>query len=279
VYRSSCWASCVDVAGGAFVAAVVDDARVVEVGEEPVRAAWITIAGVCERRGRPGQRARPVAHGSPLRAAIDRHLEADDVDGSAGYRARMQRLSVRRVLALVVVATAVASCGAPAGNPFAGGDGGDSGGGDDGVPDAFAQAFVDAHNAVRAAAQPAPSSPLPPVSWSSDVADTARGWAEGCVFEHSHGALGENLAIFSSLSTTPAEVVDAWASEVADYDYASNRCAAGAQCGHYTQVVWRDSTSIGCAAVACDDVAGFGAGLLFVCNYDPPGNYVGEKPY
>jgi pathogenesis-related protein 1 len=193
--------------------------------------------------------------------------------------ARVRGVPVISVVFSVVVVVSWPALGGcnPAAADAPGGVAGDD---DDGeVLDAFARSFVDAHNAVRAAAQPAPSPPLPPVSWSEDVADVARDWAARCVFEHSSAALGENLAIFSSPSATPEQVVEAWASEVADYDYADNRCAAGAQCGHYTQVVWRDSTSIGCAAVACEDVVGFGDGLLFVCNYDPPGNYVGRRPY
>jgi hypothetical protein len=34
-------------------------------------------------------------------------------------------------------------------------------------------------------------------------------------------------------------------SEAADYDYKTNRCRAG--CGHYTQVIWRDTKELGCA--------------------------------
>jgi pathogenesis-related protein 1 len=143
----------------------------------------------------------------------------------------------------------------------------------------LARAFVDAHNAIRAAAEPAPATPLPLVQWREDIAAVAAAWAATCVFEHSTGDLGENLAIFSAPQTTPAEVVAAWASEVADYDYAGNRCAPGRQCGHYTQLVWQTSTDIGCGVAACDDVDGFGEGVLFVCNYDPPGNVVGLRPY
>jgi uncharacterized protein YkwD len=144
---------------------------------------------------------------------------------------------------------------------------------------AFAQAFVDAHNDARAAATPPPPAPLPPMQWKDELAAFATDWALGCVFEHSGGPYGENLALFSAPSTTPADVVEAWASEVADYDYARKRCAPGAQCGHYTQVVWRDSTGVGCGVAACDGVIGFGAGMLFVCSYDPPGNFIGQQPY
>ena len=52
-------------------------------------------------------------------------------------------------------------------------------------------------------------------------------------------------------------------------------CAAGKVCGHYTQVVWRDSTAIGCARVDCNN----GGGVFITCNYNPPGNYVGRSPY
>lgn len=146
-------------------------------------------------------------------------------------------------------------------------------------PGALEQALVDAHNAARARA----AETLPDVSWDSGLATVAQGWAEGCVFEHSSdNDYGENLALFSPRDVDAAlatEVVELWESEVADYNYADNRCAAGRVCGHYTQVVWRDTTRIGCGVAACDDVDGFGPGTLWVCNYDPPGNFVGERPY
>ncbi|MEM6522020.1 MAG: CAP domain-containing protein, partial [Cyanobacteria bacterium P01_C01_bin.70] len=41
-------------------------------------------------------------------------------------------------------------------------------------------------------------------------------------------------------------VVAAWVAEKADYDYASNSCASGKVCGHYTQIVWRETTAVGC---------------------------------
>ncbi|XP_011016556.1 PREDICTED: pathogenesis-related protein 1B-like [Populus euphratica] len=62
--------------------------------------------------------------------------------------------------------------------------------------------------------------------------------------------------------------------EEAYYDYNSNSCASGQQCGHYSQVAWGNSVRLGCAKVT------HSAGGTFIgCNYDPPGNVVGEKPY
>uniref|UniRef100_A0A0D3FY33 SCP domain-containing protein n=1 Tax=Oryza barthii TaxID=65489 RepID=A0A0D3FY33_9ORYZ len=56
-----------------------------------------------------------------------------------------------------------------------------------------------------------------------------------------------------------------------------NSCSApeGSSCLHYTQVVWRDSTAIGCARVVCDG----DLGVFITCNYSPPGNFVGQSPY
>lgn len=145
---------------------------------------------------------------------------------------------------------------------------------------AFQQELLDTHNDVRANAQPTPDPALPTMSWSESAASLAQDWANRCVFEHRQpNELGENLALFSQLDVPPKDVVDLWAAEDADFDYANNDCAAGKQCGHYTQIVWRDSTSVGCGVANCDNVEGFGPGALWVCNYDPPGNFVGQQPY
>lgn len=149
---------------------------------------------------------------------------------------------------------------------------------EDSAVSGFENDFLRAHNEARAQASPTPDPPLPDLVWDAELATLAADWAAGCVFEHSTGETGENLAIFS-YSVEPAEVVDLWFSEISDYNYNTNRCAAGAQCGHYTQLVWRDTQKVGCARQTCDSVPDFGPGELWVCEYDPAGNWVGEKPY
>ena len=51
--------------------------------------------------------------------------------------------------------------------------------------------------------------------------------------------------------------------------------------GHFSQILWRDTTSVGCATYDCSGVAGglqnTGAGvrpLFTVCNYFPPGEFL-----
>lgn len=134
------------------------------------------------------------------------------------------------------------------------------------------------HNLVRANVDPAAASPLPPLQWSTELAAVAQAYADQCIFDHSGGPYGENLFASSGMST-PVDVVTKWAAEVSDYDYATNSCTA--VCGHYTQIVWAASTSLGCGVTNCTENSPFGGGAWqnWVCNYDPPGNFIGQQPY
>ena len=156
-------------------------------------------------------------------------------------------------------------------------------------PQELQQSMLAAHNPVRLSLK------LQPLTWSNDLAQYAQQWAQhlaaqGCKMQHRQHAgkarlqVGENIYWASPVTWSDgrrevqgigsADVVSAWADEVHDYHYASNTCKAGKQCGHYTQVVWRDTKQVGCGMSLCPD-----QGQIWVCNYDPPGNWVGEKPY
>ncbi len=131
------------------------------------------------------------------------------------------------------------------------------------------------------------------LSYSAALAISAQAWADNlkitnqCQMRHSKpdGKYGENLYWGSALEwsdgrkelqvVTPQKVVDAWGSEKTDYDYATNSCKHGKMCGHYTQVVWRSTKQVGCAISVCKD----SQHQVWVCQYFPPGNWVGEKPY
>ncbi|XP_062023663.1 pathogenesis-related protein 1A-like [Rosa rugosa] len=137
--------------------------------------------------------------------------------------------------------------------------------------DPLAEEYVKAHNKYRAVEN------VPPLSWDETVANYAKKYAkskaETCEMVHSDGPYGECLAM-ASYNMKPAEAVKLWADEKKYYDHASNTCAEGQVCGHYTQVVWEKSTHVGCAKVHCKN-----GGTFITCNYDPPGNYIGEKPF
>ncbi|MCG3172919.1 MAG: hypothetical protein GMKNLPBB_01091 [Myxococcota bacterium] len=179
----------------------------------------------------------------------------------------------------------------------------DAGSPDTGVPDTAApdsgnpptpgltpeqQEWIDAHNAARRdRPNPPANPPLGPLRWSKDMEAKALAWGRECKWKHNPNTMspagvqsGENLYA-GTQRVTPTRVVTLWAEEVKDYDYHALKCRAGAQCGHYTQVVWRDTTEVGCVMVECPNgLEGFRSGRWYaVCNYAPPGNYVGEKPY
>lgn len=137
---------------------------------------------------------------------------------------------------------------------------------------AFAQEMLTAHNTVRQ------KTGVPPLKWSNKLAARAEEWARTLATTGAskmQGIPGQNIGYTAPAGAVKgAAVVAAWAAEVTNYDHEKNACIdPKLRCNHYTQVVWRDSSSVGCATArdARRDI--------WVCDYDPPGNNVAEKPY
>ena len=125
-------------------------------------------------------------------------------------------------------------------------------------------------NAVRA------SGGVPPLQWSDRLADAAQDWADHLVatgqFAHRpDDPYGENLNEITGGSASPQQVVDAWADEARHYDIRTNTCTA--ICGHYAQIVWESTRTVGCG------VSGSADREVWVREYDPPGNVVGYRPF
>jgi len=139
-----------------------------------------------------------------------------------------------------------------------------------------------AHNAWRSKVG------VPGLRYSEALAQSSQAWAEhlkvqhACRMQHSGASMvGENLYWAGAWSNGPAQaiqarhVVDAWGAEVADYDHQNNHCAPGKACGHYTQVVWKTTTHVGCGMALCEKPRD----QVWVCQYSPAGNMIGEWPY
>ncbi len=134
------------------------------------------------------------------------------------------------------------------------------------------QQMLDAHNQWRKRYN------VPSLTWSPQLTSYAQDWANKLLkegkFEHRQNSrYGENLAWASGQQMSPQQVVNMWGNEVKDYNYATNSCKPGKVCGHYTQIVWRNTKQVGCG------VARSSGKEIWVCNYNPPGNYIGQKPY
>jgi hypothetical protein len=170
----------------------------------------------------------------------------------------------------LVAVLILAACGSDPSTP---------GGGDDVDPGAGEPAELEgitaAHNVERSAVG------VPATTWNAELADLAAGFIADCQFSHSSSGersdvagfdyVGENLYMSGGFQPSGEDVTEAWASEKADYDYASNSCSG--VCGHYTQIVWRESTALGCAMKQC------GNGYIVSCEYGPGGNISGRRPY
>ncbi len=133
----------------------------------------------------------------------------------------------------------------------------------------FSREMLHAHNDVRAGAG------LPPLQWSSELAGFAQKWAASLIANNrtahnTRTSYGENI-LATGLGSTPTSVVTEWASESRAYTYRTNTC--NGDCGHYTQLVWRNTRRVGCA------MAHNSQREVWVCSYDPAGNFKGEWPY
>jgi pathogenesis-related protein 1 len=179
-------------------------------------------------------------------------------------------------------------------NGGAGGESGDSMGSALGSESEMAQRMVDAHNAVRRSL----NDPQPDVAWSDALAGYAAEWAgelaRGCggLRHRDQDRYGENIAMRGSSrlvdAFSPEAAVEGWAAEAACWDFGTIRgsercdpsCAAELNsngCGHYTQLIWGNTERIGCGYATCEN-ADFQF-EIWVCNYDPPGNFIGQTPY
>jgi len=110
-----------------------------------------------------------------------------------------------------------------------------------------------------------------PLTWNATLATYAQNWVNDCQFKHTNGPYGENLAAGTG-DFGIAAAIKLWTDESSDYD------PTNPQPSHFTQVVWKSSTQLGCAVSACNGIFAASDGLAqyYTCEYSPPGNYIGE---
>ncbi|PBP25853.1 PR-1-like protein [Diplocarpon rosae] len=133
-------------------------------------------------------------------------------------------------------------------------------------PAIFRNNMLDAHNLFRG------EHGVQDVVWNATSATSAANWANACNLVHSKGSTGENLAAgYANVSAS----VDAWGLERKDYNF-GKPTGFSDKTGHFTQLVWSNTTSVGCGVSSCQGVNNT-PGFYVVCEYYPPGNVAGSQ--
>jgi len=136
---------------------------------------------------------------------------------------------------------------------------------------------LDAHNSKRNLHINTPN-----MVWDDSLAQASQAWSLKLANEdqmyHSDGNYGENLAYFGATGKMVKkcrDAVNSWYDEEQYYDWDNpgNTKVQGEAIGHFTQVVWKSSTKVGCGAAKIQ--RGYWVHLFITCRYTPPGNFEG----
>jgi len=117
-----------------------------------------------------------------------------------------------------------------------------------------------------------------PLTWSEECAEHARKWVQHLVeidtlAHDNESGMGENCGYFQSSNVSSKSdsewainVSNMWYGEIEKYDF--DKSGYQSQTGHFTQMIWKSTTKMGCA------IAKKGTKVYIVANYYPPGNFM-----
>jgi hypothetical protein len=141
----------------------------------------------------------------------------------------------------------------------------------------MAQEILNAHNSYRSQVG------VPQIAWSDTLARQSQEWANHLsskgLFQHSGtSGQGENLWIGTSRRFSFTQMVGTWGKEKQHFVRGTfpnvSNTGNWADVGHYTQMVWRNTTQVGCAGVDGGD-----GNYRLVCRYVSPGNVRGQSVF
>ncbi|KKK14627.1 hypothetical protein P175DRAFT_0529806 [Aspergillus ochraceoroseus IBT 24754] len=126
------------------------------------------------------------------------------------------------------------------------------------------------------------------LTWSDDLEASAQVLAARCVYEHdtsiNGGGYGQNIGYGVSADDVAVMISNLMYNDEMEY-FASLYGEANPDMtdfekwGHFSQIVWKGTTKVGCATVTCNSLGNVDSSMALpftVCNYGPPGNYDGE---
>jgi uncharacterized protein YkwD len=131
--------------------------------------------------------------------------------------------------------------------------------------------FMEHHNLSRAEVG------VSKLIWNKEIAKVAQKYADllasrNCSFVHSKNEnYGENLFMGNGKVYTALDASKGWYSEKSDFTYLRIN---NSNYSHYTQMIWKNTKEVGVGVAICAD-----GSYIYVANYFPSGNYLGEFPY
>ncbi|KAI5301650.1 hypothetical protein KEM56_001500 [Ascosphaera pollenicola] len=145
----------------------------------------------------------------------------------------------------------------------------------------YQQMILDSHNLHRA------NHSAPALQWSSDLESSAKLLAETCVYGHNthlgSGGYGQNIGYGVSAEHVDRMITNMMYNDeegfFEPYYGQANPGGDFEKYGHFTQMVWKDTTHIGCVTYTCQSLQNSGSSQSLpytVCNFLPAGNVGGE---
>lgn len=143
-----------------------------------------------------------------------------------------------------------------------------------------AKEALDFHNKARSEVG------VEPLVWSATLSNFAQQWADhlvannNCKLEHRPDSgewkqrYGENIAMQPPQGHSAKDASAQWYDEIDKFQNVVLNDHNWFDAGHYSQMIWRKTKAVGMGAAKCSN--GY---YIVVANYDPAGNFMGEKAY
>ncbi|XP_018377396.1 PREDICTED: venom allergen 3-like isoform X2 [Trachymyrmex cornetzi] len=126
------------------------------------------------------------------------------------------------------------------------------------------------------------------VTWDKELEEICQRWVNQCISGHDkcrgvdRFTVGQNMArVYSkgNITANMTQMILSWYNEVNDFNNTKvEKYEFDSKIGHYSQLIWNDTSKIGCGIIEYKDSAGWN-NIKLGCNYGSHGNVIGQKIY